>query len=81
MLQFEAPILDQEKQKKARRYSGIRRRLTLFETGLSLAVLLVLIFSRASSRLAGVVQLAGAGRRRHCISWFLSSVLRFSPRP
>jgi STE24 endopeptidase len=54
MIQFEAPILDQEKQKKARRYSRIRRRLALFETGLSLAVLLVLIFSPASSRFAGL---------------------------
>jgi STE24 endopeptidase len=54
MLQYQAPVLDQERQKKAHRYSGLRRRLNLIETGLALVVLLVLIFSGASRGFAGL---------------------------
>jgi STE24 endopeptidase len=54
MLQYQAPVLDREKQKTARRYSGARRRLTLIETGLTLSVLLVLIFTGASRGFAGL---------------------------
>lgn len=42
---IEEPQLNQERQKKAREYSRIRRRLSLSETGFSLAVLLILIFT------------------------------------
>ncbi len=48
------PVLDQEKQKKAREYSGIRRRLGYLDTCLSLALLLIIIFTGASKWLGGL---------------------------
>ena len=42
------PVLDQARQKLAREYSGIRRRLSLSESGLSLVLLLILIFTGVS---------------------------------
>jgi STE24 endopeptidase len=46
---IEEPTLDLERQKKAREYSWIRRRLSFSETGLSLVLLLILIFTGAST--------------------------------
>ncbi len=54
MISYEAPALDEAKQKKAREYASIRRRLSIFETGLSLAVVLALIFSGGSSRFTAI---------------------------
>jgi STE24 endopeptidase len=51
---FEEPELDQERQKKAREYSRIRRRLSLGETGLSLILLLILIFTGVSKWFTGL---------------------------
>jgi STE24 endopeptidase len=42
---IQRPILDQERQKKAREYSRRRRRLSILNTALALAMLLVLIFT------------------------------------
>lgn len=50
----ERPVLDEGRQKKAREYSRARRRLGFGETGLLLALLLILIFSQASSEFAGL---------------------------
>jgi STE24 endopeptidase len=50
----ERPALDQERQKKAREYSRIRRRLSLLETGISLVLILILIFSGLSNWFAGL---------------------------
>ena len=45
---IEEPVLDQERQKRAREYSRRQRRMGLGETALSLALLLILIFSGVS---------------------------------
>jgi STE24 endopeptidase len=45
---IQKPELDEARQKKAREYSSIRRRLSLGETGLSLALLLILTFTGVS---------------------------------
>ncbi len=51
---IEKPTLDQERQKKAREYSRIRRRLSFSEMGLSLALLLLLIFTGVSHWFTGL---------------------------
>jgi STE24 endopeptidase len=53
-LEIQEPVLDQERQKKARAYSRIRRKLSLGETGFSLALLLILIFSGFSEWFTGL---------------------------
>lgn len=54
---FESPALDEAKQVKAREYSRKRRILGLTELGLSLAILLVLIFGGVSKWFTGLLQL------------------------
>jgi STE24 endopeptidase len=54
---IEKPVLDESRQKKAREYSSIRRRLSLGESGLSLALLLVLIFTGVSHWFTGILNL------------------------
>jgi STE24 endopeptidase len=50
---IEHPVLNQDRQKKARIYSSIRRRLSLGEMSFSLALLLVLILTSISRRFIG----------------------------
>lgn len=45
---FQHPVLDQERQKKAREYSRIQHRLGFAEMGLSLALLLILVLTPVS---------------------------------
>jgi STE24 endopeptidase len=45
---IEDPVLDQERQKKAREYAGIRRRLGFVDMGISLVLLLTIIFTGAT---------------------------------
>lgn len=51
------PVLDDARQKKAREYSSIRRRLNLGETGLSLVLLLILTFTGVSRWFTGLFHL------------------------
>ena len=53
----EEPVLDQERQRTAREYSRIRRRLGFGEMLLSLGLLLLLIFSGISSWFTGLLNL------------------------
>jgi STE24 endopeptidase len=54
---MERPVLDEERQKKAREYSSIRRRLSLGETGLSLVILLILTFTGVPRWFTGLFHL------------------------
>ena len=54
MKTIEPPVLDRERQKKAREYSRIRRRLSLAEMGFSLVLLLILAFTGISQWFTGL---------------------------
>src|SRR5512136_2423222 len=54
---IQKPILDEERQKKAREYSSVRRRLSLADTALSLVLLLILTFTGVSSWFTGLIHL------------------------
>jgi len=51
---IEDPVLDPEKQKKALEYAGIRRRLGFLDTGITLILLLILVFAGVSKWFAGL---------------------------
>ena len=51
------PVLDQARQKLAREYSRLRRRLSLGESGLSLVLLLILVFTGVSRWFTGLFHL------------------------
>jgi STE24 endopeptidase len=53
---IEDPVLDPEKQKKAREYTGIRRRLGFLDTGITLILLLILVFTGVSRWFAGLFE-------------------------